>query len=51
MIWNKDARYRLGGFWKCRIRKNDWARNQYATNPEVRLDRQLRNISRIRVVN
>ena len=49
--WNKDPRYKAGGFWKCRVGDLDQKRAAYANNPEVRLDRQLRNLTRIRVIN
>ena len=49
MLWNKDPRYRAGGYWKCRIHKAESQRRAYAENPEVRLNQQLRNLSRIRI--
>ena len=52
MFWNIDKRCTTkGGFWTCRIKKLDSGRRRYQESPEVRLDRQLRNLSRIRVVN
>ena len=49
MYRNPDRRYKKGGFWVCRIKKRESMRRRYAESPEVRLDRQLRNLSRIRV--
>ena len=51
MRWNKDPRYQRGGFWKCRVSDLERRRERYATDPEVRLIKQLQNLSRIRVVN
>ena len=49
MYWNPDRRYKKGGFWACRVKHRESARRRYAESPEVRLDRQLRNMSRFRV--
>ena len=49
MLWNKDSRYRAGGYWKCRIRKSESQMRRYAESPEVRLNQQLRNLSRVRI--
>lgn len=49
MYRNPDRRYKKGGFWVCRINKRESMRRRYAESPEVRLDRQLRNLSRSRV--
>ena len=51
MYWQRDSRYRKGGFWRCRARKREAARRSYRDDPQVRLNQQLRNMSRIRVVN
>lgn len=51
MGWRRDPRYRNGGYWRCRVLERVGQRRRYQENPEVRLNQQLRNMSRIRVVN
>lgn len=51
MFWSRDVRYKLGGFWRCVIRKRELARLRYQESPELRLNKQLRNMARIRIVN
>jgi hypothetical protein len=39
MAWNTSARYRAGGFWRCRIRKQKKDRVAYARDPETKMAR------------
>lgn len=33
MSWNRDVRGRMGGFWRCAIKRRAYERNKRATDP------------------
>lgn len=51
MLWHRDQRCKAGGYWHCRIKHQESSRRRYRESPELRLNLQLRNMVRIRVVN
>lgn len=37
--WRFDSRKRLGGYWRCTERERETARERYARNPDLKLQR------------
>lgn len=44
MLWNKDARYRAGGFWFCRPKHVERVRHYRAVHPEKTRESNARQI-------
>ena len=41
LLWAQDRRYRLGGFWRCRIRHAERQRGYYEALDGLRYSRKL----------
>ena len=38
--WQRDVRLKAGGWWECGVKRRERARERYATDPTVKLERQ-----------
>lgn len=37
LLWNRDQRYRAGGFWKCRIHRRKIDKDRYEKDPRSKI--------------
>jgi hypothetical protein len=49
-LWNRDVRYRAGGFWRCAVQKREKAMWRYDHDPVHRIGKILKQNARDRRV-
>ena len=48
--WNKDGRYRAGGFWKCAVRNRARAADSYERMPGLQYQARLLYLRRLKAL-